>query len=247
MNPSDSIFEFRSIGQIHTCFKEKFGIPRQAGLAKHALGFIKLHNGLYFSQCLQKLETFTHIWVIFVFHQQNRNDYPISKIRPPRLGGVDKVGVFASRSPHRYNPIGISVLKLDRIEINAKEGAELHVSGVDILDKTPILDIKPYLPYCDHIPVAKSGWIEAAFSKMPVEFEQSAESCIQRNFDRHPHLKSLIQEILSLDPRPASQKSKTKPYYGTLLIDYNIIWNVKNGKIWVTQIQELSNHETKQL
>lgn len=246
MESSNGTFKFLSIGRIHTCFKEKFGIPRQFGLAEHAQGIIKLNNELYFSQSLQKLETFSHIWVIFVFHQRNWNHDPIPRIRPPRLGGVDKVGVFASRAPHRFNPIGISVLKLNRIVPDAKEGAELHVSGVDILDNTPVLDIKPYLAYCDHIPTAKSGWVTESFSKMPVKFEPLAEASIQKNLNKHPHLKALIHEILSLDPRPASQRSKFKSHYGTRLFDYNIIWNVKNGEIWVTQIQELGNHKIKQ-
>lgn len=246
MKTNGRTFKFRSIGKIHTCFKEKFGIPRQSGLVEHAQGIIKLNKELYFSQSLEKLETFSHIWIIFVFHQQKGNHDSIPRIRPPRLGGVDKVGVFASRSPHRFNPIGISVLKLDRIIIEAKEGPELHVSGVDILDDTPILDIKPYLPYCDGIPIATSGWVNESLSKMPVKFEQLAEASIQKNLDKDPHLKALIQETLTLDPRPASQKSKFKPYYGTRLFNYNVIWNVKNGEIWVTQIQELADHKIKQ-
>ena len=104
------------------------------------------------------LETFSHLWVVFVFHAHGLGDARVeASIRPPRLGGARKVGVLASRSPHRPNPIGLSAVKLERIDLDAAGGIEIHVTGVDVLDGTPVLDIKPYLPYADSIPEASSG------------------------------------------------------------------------------------------
>lgn len=174
-------YNFEPIGVAHTCFKEKFGIPRQPGLVASARAVIKLRNEASLRGALSGLEGFSHLWLVFVFHENGlaagRTWKP--SIRPPRLGGARKVGVLASRSPHRPNPIGLSVVRLDKVIAAAKGGPELHVSGVDLLDGTPILDVKPYLPYADSVPAARAGWADEPIERVEVAFDQAALSALR--------------------------------------------------------------------
>ena len=161
-------FQFQPIGIINTCFKEKFGIPRQSNLVKDAPGVLTFKKEFARPEAVRGLEGFSHIWVIFVFHANINKDTNVAEavknswspmVRPPRLGGNKKVGVFASRSPFRPNPIGMSCVKLESIELTQK-GPILNLSGVDLLDDTPVLDIKPYVPKFDVRQVDKAGWTE---------------------------------------------------------------------------------------
>lgn len=209
-------YTFEPIGFVKTCFKEKFGIPRQSGLAQSATGILRLNPHPFLSASIRELEGFSHIWVIFVFHKHNSKHWKPS-IRPPRLGGAKKVGVLASRSPHRPNPIGMSVVKLEKIILSSETGgAELHLAGVDFLDETPVLDIKPYLPYADSIADASSGWASEEIERSPVKWSETALRSLQwrdekLRGDRDPRdwsLKRLIEGIFELDPRPAFQKRR---------------------------------------
>lgn len=240
-------FVFEPIGTLHTCFKEKFGIPRQSGLVQHAQGILKLRNHPFYKSAIRELESFSHIWLVFVFHQHDAKSWKPS-IRPPRLGGAKKVGVLASRSPHRPNPIGLSAVRLDKVDWNATGGIELHVSGVDILDGTPILDIKPYIPYADSIPRANSGWAEQPIEKMPVEFSSQALESLATKKD--PNLRELIIEMLELDPRPAFQKRQMPANspeaegsrYGFRLFDYDVRWQILPGRFLVLDVEMLLFH-----
>lgn len=137
-------FSFQPIGVIHSCFKEKFGIPRQSGLVTAAQATLELHAPYDCPEALVELEGFSHIWVTFVFHQSMRDNWKAT-VRPPRLGGNQRIGVFASRSPFRPNPIGLSAVQLESID--CKDGhCQLQLRGADLLDGTPVLDIKPYVP-----------------------------------------------------------------------------------------------------
>ena len=149
---------FPPIGVIRTNFTEKFGVPRQSMMISEALGVLKLHPDPSFRAALNHLDRFTHIWVVFIFHQSVEKGWRPT-IRPPRVDAPRKVGVFASRSPHRPNPIGLSAVKLERIDLDAPGGIEIHLSGVDLLDGTPVLDIKPYLPSTDAEAGASMGWL----------------------------------------------------------------------------------------
>jgi tRNA (adenine37-N6)-methyltransferase len=185
------------IGLVHSCFKQKFGTPRQSGLCKNAKGTIEIFKEFSHEDSVRELESFSHIWVLFNFHKVKSWN---PTVRPPRLGGTKKVGVFASRSPFRPNPIGMSILKLE--EIRRKNGKIfLEVSGLDLLDQTPVLDIKPYIPSVDAITDAKDGWQEIEFEKI-------------ENIKFSPNLKidnpELITEVIGLDPRPAHQKNLDK-------------------------------------
>jgi tRNA-Thr(GGU) m(6)t(6)A37 methyltransferase TsaA len=174
------------IGIVHTCFKEKFGTPRQSLLVSEARGVLKLNPNPDFLQSLDQLDTFSHIWIIFVFHEHLDQEWR-PKITSPRVE-IGKVGVFASRSPHRPNPIGMSAVKLEKIDREALGGIEIHISGVDLLDGTPVLDIKPYIPYADSIPGANSGWAKEDIARCEVQF--SLES-----------LKTMADSSGSLPPR----------------------------------------------
>ena len=150
-------FRYSSIGVIRSAFPEKFGIPRQPGLVPESRATVEMENNPEFRTALQALEKFSHCWIIFAFHDVDAGHWNPT-VRPPRLGGAKRVGLFASRSPHRPNPIGISAVRIDRVEADARGGPKLHVSGADFLDGTPVLDIKPYIKYADSIPRASDGW-----------------------------------------------------------------------------------------
>lgn len=243
---SQNSFEFQPIGYLESCFKEKFGIPRQPGLVKQAKGMIKLMDHPNLKTAVKSLETFSHIWLIFVFHQQGSKNWKPS-VRPPRLGGTRKVGVLASRSPHRPNPIGLSAVELEKIDLQANGGPEIHVRGVDLLDGTPILDLKPYLSYADSIPNSTAGWAQEPIDRIPVDFELLAHSKLREKSQNQPQLQALIIEILSLDPRPAFQKRQLAPSdpashgtrYGFKLFDFDVKWEIRDGRFVVLDLQDL--------
>lgn len=229
-------YTFSEIGKIRSPFKEKFGIPRHSGLAPSARGAIVLPcSGPRTSQIensVRSLETYSHIWVIFVFHDSE--PVPTSGlVRPPRLGGKTKVGVFASRTPHRINPIGLSCLKLERINRTNKT-IELEVSGLDLLDGTPVLDIKPYIPEADSLPRATQGWTRKANSvKWKTKFN--------RGLSAPSELKKLIREVLAHDPRPSFQaRSPRKTQsYGMSVSGFNFRWKVESDFVFcVTEITQ---------
>ncbi|CAK9253100.1 unnamed protein product, partial [Sphagnum jensenii] len=232
------------IGVLQTCFKEKFGIPRQPGLVSEAEGLLKLNDDPFLKTAIRELQGFSHLWLIFVFHQHDAKNWKPS-IRPPRLGGARKVGVLASRSPHRPNPIGLSAVRILEIHADAAGGPEIRVAGVDILDGTPVLDIKPYLPYADSIGDAKSGWAEEPIVRTPVEFSEQGQIALDnRSGDKYPQLRELIVQILELDPRPAFQKRKMPPSspaaegtsYGFRLLDFDVKWKIKEAKFVVLDV-----------
>lgn len=243
-----TLFQFEPIGYLESCFKEKFGIPRQPGLVNEATGVLKLRNEEHFKTALKGLEGFSHLWLIFVFHQHGSKNWKPS-VRPPRLGGAKKVGVLASRSPHRPNPIGLSAVAIDRILLEAPGGPEIHVRGIDLLDGTPVLDIKPYLPYADSLLNAKAGWASEPIKKIPVIFTPLAEAQVLQfaTESSFPNLKSLIVEILELDPRPSFQK-RQMPHdsfkaqgtsYGFKLLDYDVKWTIQNELFLITELLKL--------
>ncbi len=212
-------FHHRAIGILHTPFREKFGVPRQSMMMSEARGVLKLRPDPSFRVALNHLDEFSHVWLIFVFDRVAENDWRPT-IRPPRVDAPRRVGVFASRSPHRPNPIGISAVKLDRIDLDAEGGIEIRLSGVDLLDGTPILDIKPYLPYADIISDATAGWAEGEIPKYVVTFSDAARAFLAeleqhrpaRQGDTVDEFRSaadwqrLITQTLEWDPRPTSQR-----------------------------------------
>lgn len=233
---------FVQIGVVHSCFKEKFGIPRQAGVASEARATVELFPPFGCQEALQGLEGFSHLWIIFEFHQAIRKDKPDTghavnwrpTVRPPRLGGNRRIGVFASRSPFRPNPIGLSAVALDKIE--AHDGVyTLQIRGADLLDGTPVLDIKPYLPYADAIPDARGGYASAAPEALTeVRFHASVESAMARlEAGGYPGLRRLIEQVLSQDPRPAylagrdgEPTGERSRRFGMRLYEFDVQWRV---------------------
>ena len=239
-------YDFEAIGLAQTPFTQRFGIPRQPGLVPEAKGILKINGHPDFQYALRRLEEFSHIWVIFVFHAHGGNKWKPT-IRPPRLGGKEKVGVLSSRSPHRPNPIGLSVMELEKIDFDAKGGPEIHVRGVDLLDGTPILDVKPYIPYADSVPNANSGWAHEEIKKTEVVFEKLALDKIteaEKNGDEN--LKDLIEQLLTIDPRPGFQKRELPPEaehsqgkdFGLLVKNYDVKWKIENQKFTVFDLEK---------
>lgn len=211
------------IATIHTPFREKFAIPRQPQLASAALGEIQLLAPFNSSQAFEGLEHCSHIWVLFLFHKAmpDLSQAPRLQVRPPRLGGNQKVGVFATRSNHRPNAIGQSLLKLEQVD-----GTSLKVSGVDLLHETPIIDIKPYVPYADCIPTASNTLAAAAPELIEVSWSATARQDAEHHQQRlQQPVVELIQQCLSQDPKPAYQTPSPEREYGVRLWDLDIKWH----------------------
>ena len=209
----------KPVAIIHTPFKQKFGIPRQPGVVSAACGVVELIAPYNQPEMLKGLDAFSHVWLVWRFHAVPDGQWK-PMVRPPRLGGNKRVGVFASRSPFRPNPIGLSVVKLDAIE-----GNRIMVSGVDLMDATPILDIKPYVPYSDCIPEATQGFAKGAPAPcLHVAFSANAESQLQQH-ENAEELRQLIIGLLQIDPRPA-YKQHQDGEYGFRLHDFDLRWSV---------------------
>ena len=220
--------ELRVIGVVQSCFKEKFGIPRQPGLAPSARARIRIHAEFAQEDAFAGLEQCSHIWVQFIFHEARVQWLP--KVRPPRLGGNKKIGVFASRSPNRPNALGLSVVQLKSIETQA-DGLYLNIAGGDFLDGTPVLDIKPYLPYADAVVDAVNPIAAAAPILHSVGFSEAAELFCRTYAPpasekalSPENLAALIIEILQQDPRPQYHSTEVARIYGMKLLNLNVRW-----------------------
>ncbi len=242
--PSNGV-HFDYIAYIESPYKEKFAIPRQPGLVTAAKGKIVLTGATNNIELVRELEQFSHLWLLFVFHgTQEQGWKPL--VRPPRLGGNKKVGVLATRSTFRPNPIGMSVVKLDKIEQlhNAKrKQVILHISGLDLLDKTPLVDIKPYIPYSDAITDASAGFAQhQPATECQVTFSEEAKQDLCKNEAHYSQLGSFIEQVLTQDPRPAYKKNSTDDkIYGMTLYDLNITWQMVNlNNIEVLAISKLT-------
>jgi tRNA-Thr(GGU) m(6)t(6)A37 methyltransferase TsaA len=236
-------WSFKPIGWVESCFKEKFGIPRQPGLVPSVESVLRLDPSQPFlRQALRRIEEFSHLWVLTVFHEHGAHDWKPS-IRPPRLGGAEKVGVLASRSPHRPNPIGLSAVEIARVDVDDPKGAAIYVRGGDFLDQTPILDIKPYIPYADAISGASAGWAEAPIERVPVRFAPKALDQIEAAA-KSADLRKMITQVLELDPRPAFQKRRLPPSspeaqgleFGFDFLEYDIKWRIEGGEFVVLDL-----------
>lgn len=238
-------YSFTPIAVAKTCYKEKFGIPRQAGLAPSARAQLHMLAPFNDPVAVAELTQCSHIWLQFVFHR-NKNNCWRPKVRPPRLGGNDAIGVFATRSPYRPNPIGLSVVCLDRIDCDGAD-VVLHVSGIDMLDETPILDIKPYVPYADCLPMATNSVAAAAPQWLAVFFDQPCHEFFQRYGSVAGQcavqLKRLVVESLRQDPRPSYQKVDPSRIYGMTLEGLNLKWRYQTQdsalEIVVTELSPL--------
>jgi len=228
----EPISDLKPIGYLESCYRDKFGTPRQPGLSPEAWSRLKIRADLQPEQALQGLENFSHVWLVFVFHQ-NRTARYHAKVHPPRLGG-ESMGVFATRTPHRPNPIGLSLVELVRIEDDS-----LILAGADLVDGTPILDIKPYIPEIEAKPEARTGWLGQAETKqIEVEFLPEAESVLIEWQNQHSDkkLQTMIVDTLKLDPRPVvyrgyeEQNSPYRSEHAFRLLDGDIHFRFKTAK-----------------
>ncbi|WP_028456687.1 tRNA (N6-threonylcarbamoyladenosine(37)-N6)-methyltransferase TrmO [Chitinilyticum litopenaei] len=228
---SDTSFAFQPIGFIATPFADKFGIPRQPQLAPHATGTLQLLAPYNRAEAVRGLEAFSHVWLSWVFHQTAGQWQPT--VRPPRLGGNRRVGVFASRSPFRPNPLGLSLVALAGID--TRDGVTLSFTGVDLVDGTPILDIKPYIPFVESQPAARGGFVDGPPPRLEVVFSPAASASLATHALRYPALPELIREVLAQDPRPA-YADEGERQYGVRLYTLDIKWRCQHGQAIVDEI-----------
>ena len=218
-------FSFSPIARITSCYKEKFSIPRQPGLVTEATTELVLQKPYASSEIVRGLEGFSHVWVIFAFHAVPLGQWKPT-VRPPRLGGNKRIGVFATRSTHRPNPIGMSAVSL--LDIKIDEGAvKLILGGCDLLDGTPVLDIKPYIPYADSFPDAVGGFApDTPDRKTTVLFSVLAiDACSKASERLGVNIKRFIEQLLSLDPRPSYQAGQVGDrVYAAYVYDFNLRW-----------------------
>jgi tRNA-Thr(GGU) m(6)t(6)A37 methyltransferase TsaA len=218
-------FTFEPIGVIHSCYREKFGIPRQAGLAPQARAELEIFPPYGGPETLRELEGFSHLWVLFVFHANRERSWSPT-VRPPRLGGNRRVGVFASRSPFRPNPIGMSAVAFAGIRHDGGR-SRIDLLGADLLDGTPVLDLKPYLAWADARVGATGGFApDRPERTVRVSFTAEAERALAEETRRgRTELRALIETLVGLDPRP-SYREDGKGRYAMGLYDFDLHWEM---------------------
>jgi len=230
-------YRFQPIGIVRSCFTGRFGIPRQPGLVTAAEARLELYPPYGRAEAVRGLSGFSHIWLIFVFHDCLDAGWRPT-VRPPRLGGRSKVGVFASRSPFRPNPIGISAVEL--LGIDRRETSPvLRLGAVDLLDGTPVLDIKPYVPYADALPHTRPGFAaEPPAAAWPVDFTADAQGQILRSDpDGEKRLRLLITQMLQQDPRPGYlDRYPERTSFGMRVYDMEVSWHLEHGGVLVTSV-----------
>ena len=248
--PHGTIDSMKPIAHIHTDLPQKFGIPRNSFLAPHLQGSIVFEPEFALDAAVAGLDSFSHLWLIWQFengtpggtaadiatdsataNKAGANDNWSPTVRPPRLGGTERVGVFATRSPFRPNPIGLTCVKIDSIE-HGEAGPIIHVLGADLRDGTPILDIKPYIPFADCHEDASSGWIEdAPWQELEVEFPKELQQRVE------PEKLPGLVEVLRQDPRRAGSKHEPERIYHLAYAGYDVAFTVDGTRLAVTEIQ----------
>lgn len=221
-----SRFSFDQIGVIHSPWKEKFAVPRQPSLIQDGGGELHLQAPYNQPEAVRGLEAFSHLWLLFVFHQTMEGGWRPT-VRPPRLGGNARMGVFATRSTFRPNPIGMSLVELKGVRCEQQQ-VILELGSLDLVDGTPIVDIKPYLPFAEALPEARAGFAQQApDADMPVYFSLPAEQQLQQYQRHYPHLERFIAQVLAQDPRPAYRKGEEPDReYAAWLLEFNVRWRV---------------------
>jgi tRNA-Thr(GGU) m(6)t(6)A37 methyltransferase TsaA len=233
------------IGFIESCYKAKFGTPRQPSIAPASQAILRLTPRPHLQGAFDGLEEFSHIWLIFQFHL-NTNKTVRAKVHPPRLQG-QKMGIFATRSPHRPNALGLSLVRLLRVE-----PATLYLSGIDLVDGTPIFDIKPYISSVDSAADARDGWVEQAEKvALEVEFSPLSRQGLAQAEQEHPHFRDLVEQTLCWDPRPLVYRrdNEDDPAYedvhAVYLHNYDVHFQVKGGIARVLEVIALAPSITK--
>lgn len=215
--------EMQPIAYIRSPFAEKFGVPRQGNLAPHVISEIVFEPAFRNDDCVRGLESFSHIWLIWQFHCNGNEWHPT--VRPPRLGGNTRLGVFATRSPFRPNGLGLSVVKI----VSVEPGPVIRVSGADMVDGTPIFDIKPYVPYSDAVPGASAGFTQTPWEPLKVQLPGALPAGVTSEWC------AALRETLAQDPRPAYQQDPERVYH-LILKPFEVHFRVEAGCAIVTAI-----------
>ncbi len=224
--------EFQIIGHVESDFPDKFGIPRQSGLAEHLMARIVLEEEFRVPEALRGLESYSHLWIVWYFSETDRKGEWSPTVRPPRLGGNKRVGVFATRSPFRPNPIGLSSVKIEKIENDPKSGPVIYVSGADLMDGTPILDIKPYLAYVDAHPEAAEGFaLNKKDGVLKVQIVPELLALVPEEKQQ------ALLEVLGQDPRPQYQTTEDR-IYKMCFAEHEVWFSVKEDTLYVVKILE---------
>lgn len=226
----------RSIGYIETPFDEKFAVPRQSSLISHGHFEIHFHPPYDAEEAFKGIDDFSHLWISFLFDRINEDDSFRPTVRPPRLGGNEYKGVFATRSPFRPNRLGLSVVKLLRVNRNHGK-VSLIVAGADMVNGTPIIDVKPYIEFVDSIPSAVSGFAREAPVIHQVSFSEEALKQIAET--GIPDFRELIEEVLAQDPRPAyKSRHSDERLYGVGLCGYDVKWQASESGFTVRYLEK---------
>lgn len=231
-------FQVQAIGLVKSPYKEKFAVPRQPGLANSIVSVIEFFDAFAAPDFFTDIDEHSHLWVLFLFHQNIAKGWS-AKVRPPRMGGNKKVGVFATRSSFRPNAVGMSAAKLLEVK-NSGGKISLVLQGLDLVDDTPVVDIKPYIPYSDAVADAVSNLAPAEPATVDVCFSSEAKNTLHEEHQHFPKLERQLREILSQDPRPAYKKRKEdSKEYGVRLFCFNILWMLKDNCLTVTRIEKV--------
>ena len=218
------------VARIRSPFGEKFGIPRQSGLVQEVRSRIVFEPAFRSADAVRGLEGFSHVWLLWQFSENLRSTWSPT-VRPPRLGGNERMGVFATRSPFRPNPLGLSCVRLERLELDGELGPVLHVTGADLMDGTPIYDIKPYLPYTDCHPEATGGFTDAsAMERLRVELPPELAEKLD------PAQREALAGVLACDPRPRYQDDPER-VYGLTFAGRNVKFTVDGGTLTVLEVE----------
>lgn len=224
----------KPIAKIITDFPDKFGVPRQSGIVDSLFGIIQFEPQFRHADAIYGLDGFSHLWIIWGFSDSFGKEWT-PMVRPPRLGGNTKVGVFSTRSPFRPNPLALSVVKIEKIDFHSSKSPLIYVSGIDMKNGSPIFDIKPYIPYSDCHPDARSGFVEAMLDdKLEVDFPDQYLMLLPEN------KRKAIVDVLSLDPRPSYQNDPNR-IYGIAFAGFDIRFRVKAEKVEVVDIVKIAD------
>jgi tRNA-Thr(GGU) m(6)t(6)A37 methyltransferase TsaA len=221
------------IATVRSCFGGKFAVPRQPGLCPSAWGRLVFHQDYRSQEAVRGIEGFSHLWLIFGFHETAGQGWRPT-VRPPRLGGNERVGVFASRSTFRPNGLGLSIVKLEGVDLTSADAPVLLLGGLDLMDGTPVYDVKPYLPYADCVPDATGGFAADDIPRLLVRVEPAATAAFGLLPER---AQQVLNEVLSFDARPATRTQEADRMFGALLCGCNVRFTVHDGVCRIVGIE----------
>ena len=223
----------KTIATIHTDFPSKFGIPRQGGLVEALKATVTFEPEYRDATALRGLEGYSHLWLIWLFSESVMDGFSPT-VKPPRLGGNRRMGVFATRSPFRPNPLGLTCVKLEGIELSGPQGPLLRVAGADLMDGTPIFDIKPYIPYADCHPEATGGFTDGIrYDRLAVDFPEALLDAIP------PDKRQALIEVLAQDPRPGYRHGEASRRYGVAFAGFDVRFTVQGSALTVVEVEKL--------